>query len=52
MKIRVKELSEALNIDSDDILAVCVMLNITATSRITSLTIEDAKRITDFYENK
>ena len=50
--LRVLELSEALNFDSNDLLAVCVILKIKATSRLSMLTFEECKKITDFYENK
>ena len=52
MKLRIKEIAEALDLDSSDILATCAMLNIPATSRISSLTINDAKRVTDYYQEK
>ena len=50
--LRVLELSEALNVDSSDLLAVCAILKIRATSRLSMLTFEECKKITDFYENK
>jgi len=50
--LRVLELSEALNVDSSDLLAVCVILNIQATSRLTLLSFQECKKITDYYENK
>ena len=52
MKLRVKELAEALEVDSCDILAICAVLNIPASTRISSLTITEAKKVTDFYEQK
>ena len=52
MKIRIKEIAEALNADSSDVLAICALIDIPATSRISSLTIEQAKKITDYYENE
>tara|TARA_B100000700_G_C14489118_1_gene598736 strand:- start:263 stop:454 length:192 start_codon:yes stop_codon:yes gene_type:complete len=52
MKLRVKELSEALNVDSSEILAICALLNIPATTRISSMTIQDAKKITDHYDKQ
>ena len=48
--LRVLELSEALNIDSADILAVCAILDLKASSRLSTLTFEECKRITDYYE--
>ena len=50
--LRVLELSEALNVDSSDLLAVCVILNLKATSRLSMLSLEECKKITDYYENK
>ena len=50
--LRVLELSEVLNVDSADLLAVCAILHITATSRLSMLTFEECKKITDYYENK
>ena len=50
--LRVLELSEALNIDSSDLLAVCTILKINATSRLSMLSFEECKKITDYYEDK
>ena len=50
--IRVLELSEALNVDSSDLLAVCAILKIKATSRISMLSFEECKKITVYYEDK
>ena len=50
--LRVIELSEALNVDSSDLLAVCAILKIIPTSRISMLSFEECKKITDYYENK
>ena len=50
--LRVLELSEALNIDSSDIIAVCAILKIKATSRLSMLSFEECKKINDYYENK
>ena len=50
MKIRVNELAKVLQVDTADVIAVCAILNLPVTSRISSLTIEDAKKITDYYE--
>jgi len=48
--LRVLELSEALSIDSCDLLAVCAILKIKVTSRLSMLSFEECKRITDYYE--
>ena len=50
--LRVLELSEALNVDSADLLAVCAILKIKATSRLSMLSFKECKNITDYYENK
>ena len=50
--LRVLELSEALNVDSSDLLAVCAILKIKATSRLSMLSFEECKKITDYYEIK
>ena len=50
--LRVLELSEALTVDSADLLAVCAILKIKATSRLSMLSFEECKKITDYYENK
>ena len=50
--LRVLELSEALNVDISDLLAVCAMLEFKATSRLSMLSFEECKKITDYYENK
>ena len=50
--LRILELSEALNIDSSDLIAVCAILKIKATSRLSMLSFEECKTVTDYYENK
>ena len=50
--LRVLELSEALNVDSADLLAVSAILKIKATSKLSTLSFEECKKITDYYENK
>ena len=48
--LRVLELAEALEADYSDILAICAILNLTATSRLSTLSFDDCKKITDYYE--
>ena len=48
--LRVLELSEALNIDSSDVLAICAILKFKASSRLSMLTFEECKLITEYYE--
>ena len=43
--LRILELSEALNVDSSDLLAVCAILKINATSRLSMLSFEESKQI-------
>ena len=50
--LRVLELSEALNEDISELLAVCAILKINATSRLSMLSFEKCKKIADYYENK
>ena len=50
--LRVLELSEALNVNISDLLAVCAILKIKATSRISMLSFEECKNITDYYDSK
>ena len=50
--LRILELSEALNVDISDLLAACTVLKIKATSRLSILSFEECKQITDYYENK
>ena len=50
--LRVMELSEALNVDTSDLLAVCAILKIKATSKLSMLSFNECKKITDYYENK
>ena len=50
--LRVLELSEALNVDSADLLAVCAILKIKASSRLRMISFEECKTISDYYENK
>ena len=50
--LRVIELSEALSVDSSDLLAICAILEIKATSRLSMLAFEECKKITDYYANK
>ena len=50
--LRVIELAEALSADTSDVLAICAILNLRATSRLSTLTFDDCKKITDYFENK
>ena len=48
--LRVIELSKALNVDSSDLLSVCAIFKFKATSRLSMLTFEECKLITDYYQ--
>tara|TARA_Y100001968_G_scaffold309473_1_gene329282 strand:+ start:2406 stop:2606 length:201 start_codon:yes stop_codon:yes gene_type:complete len=49
-KLRVKELAETLGLDSPEIIATCTLLNIPASSPLSSLTVEQCKRIIDYLK--
>ncbi len=49
--LRVLELAEALGVETSDVIAICAILNLNATSRLSLLTFEDCKKITDYFEN-
>jgi len=50
--LRVLELAEALNVECSDLLAVCTILNFSASTRLSMLTFEECKLITEYYEKK
>ena len=52
MTIRVLELAEQLKVGTDDLLAVCTLLEIPATSRISCLSPEHIKKLTSYYKEK
>ena len=49
--LRVIELAEALNVDISDLLAVCALLKCNACTKLSMLSFEECKVITDYYEN-
>jgi len=49
-KLRVKELSKIVRVDVPEIIATCTILNIPATSPLSSLTIEHCKEIIDYLK--
>ncbi|WP_038652804.1 translation initiation factor IF-2 N-terminal domain-containing protein [Prochlorococcus sp. MIT 0801] len=49
-RLRVKELAEALSIDSSEIIATCTLLKIPASSPLSSLTVEQSKEIIDYIQ--
>ncbi len=48
--LRILELAEALDVECSDLIAICAILNINATSRLSTLSFQDCKEITDYYE--
>tara|TARA_B100001250_G_scaffold214028_1_gene183588 strand:- start:521 stop:697 length:177 start_codon:yes stop_codon:yes gene_type:complete len=50
-KLRVKELAEALDVDSAEIIATCILLKIPASSTLSILSVDQCKEIID-YLNK
>ena len=49
--LRVLELAEALGVECSDIISICTILNLNATSRLSMLSFEDCKKIADYHEN-
>ena len=49
-RLRVKELAEALSIDSSEVIATCILLNIPASSPLSSLSVKQCKEIIDFLQ--
>ena len=51
-RLRVKEIAEALSVDSSEIIATCTILKIPASaSPLSSLSIEQSKEIIDFIQS-
>ena len=48
--LRVNELAEALQTDNSDILAICTLLDCKATSRLSVISFDECKKITDYFE--
>ena len=49
-RLRVKELAEALGVDSSEIIATCTLLKIPASSPLSSLTVDQSKEIIDYIQ--
>ena len=49
-RLRVKELAEALEVDSPEIIATCILLKIPAASPLSSLSVEQSKEIIDYIQ--
>ena len=50
-KLRVKELAKALEVDTPEIIATCIILNIPATSSLSILSVDQCKEIIDYLKN-
>ena len=50
--LRVKELAKALDTDSPEIIAICTLLKIPATSTLSTLTVEECKKIIDYLKKE
>ena len=50
-RLRVKELSVALSVDTSEIIAICKLLKIPASSPLSSLSVEQSKKIIDYIQN-
>ncbi len=48
--LRVLELADQIQKSTDDIIAICALLNIPATSRISCLSDENAQKVIDYYK--
>ena len=48
--LRILELSEQLQKNTDDIIAICTLLDIPATSRVSYLSEENSQKIIDYYK--
>ena len=51
-RLRVKELAEALNVDSAEIIATCALLKIPASSPLSSLSVVHSKEIIDYIQER
>ncbi len=49
--LRVLELAEALGVETSDVISICTILNLNATSRLSMLSFDECKKITDYFEN-
>ena len=49
-RLRVKELAEALSVDSPEIISTCTLLKIPASSPLSSLSVEQSKEIIDYIQ--
>ena len=50
VKLRVKELGRELSVDSAEIIATCTILKIPASSPLSSLSVDQCKKIIDYLK--
>ena len=50
-KLRVKELAKATSLDSPEIIAICTILKIPASSPLSTLSLDQCKAIIDYLKN-
>ena len=50
-RLRVKELAEAIGVDSPEIITTCTLLQIPASSPLSSLSVEQSKEIIDYIQS-
>ena len=51
-RLRVKELADALSVDSPEIIATCTLLKIPASSALSSLSLKQCKEIIDYIQKE
>ena len=51
-KLRVKELSKAIGIDCPEIIATCILLKIPASSPLTTLSVDQCKKIIHYLKKE
>ena len=51
-KLRVKELANELKVDYPEIIATCMLLQIPATSPLSTLSVDQCKEIIDYLEKE
>ena len=51
-RLRVKELAEALSVDTSEIIATCCLLEIPASSPLSTLSVKQCKEIIDYIQKK
>ena len=49
-KLRVKELAKELDVDYPEIISTCILLQIPATSPLSTLSVDQCKKIIDYLE--